>query len=248
MDYIYGCQNNVLHNVKRLFFFLLVSILSSATAAENPDALVTPNKLNVAPQFKSLAPVQIQGIQFVGKAVLGAKSNQSQDADVQTLRDRLVALSAELNQNDAPVPPSTGLVLQTSTSTVQNLSSTPASVDKKNNVLRTHIGNIEQARVRVNDSANRSQSTEHSARLGAMSATVAGLQLELNAALSAVDGDRATKMSALRNKLKIQNSNELLQQARLNETTSSSTDPSPQGGAAQPDVETPMLSTIVSHR
>lgn len=85
--------------MKRLLLMSLLTLLSGLALAQTPTpaAKVVTTK-PVKPQFGPLGSDQILAIQGVGQALLAAKHSESNDADYQLLRQRLMAIQEKTAQ------------------------------------------------------------------------------------------------------------------------------------------------------
>lgn len=85
--------------MKRLLLMSLLTLLSGLTLAQTPTpAVKVETGKPVKPQFGPLGSDQLRAIQGVGQALLAAKHSESNDADYQLLRQRLMAIQEKTAQ------------------------------------------------------------------------------------------------------------------------------------------------------
>lgn len=178
-------------------------------AGPNQDVVTTPksadgsppaaaNPAASAPHFGRLRPEEIQALQAVGVAVLGAKAGQRNDASTEDLKTELQALAIELDQ--ITQVPDAVQIGQPNTKNDQN---SKGSDNDSASILHARLKRIDGKRKIEHDKALQSGDQGKIASADAHSKKVDELTQEVSDALATTDEDRIARLTALRARLQL---------------------------------------------
>lgn len=170
------------------------------------------------PKFGRLTSGQIQAVQTVGQAVLGAKATRPRDAAADALKAELLSLGDELEQAARVADLSQGVA-----ASKQHLRPSAERAQR----LQSRLARIDSRRRQLQDEAH-SEDAERQAQRSAQIRKTDELIREATAALAASDGER---LQALRARLKV-----------------AGAESSPDAVARSPATDTPTLTTLTRHR
>lgn len=206
----------------------------------------------VSAYFRTLPPADVEAVQGLGRAVLGAKRGYALSPEQAALRLELKALSAEIDSAFITVANRTAPRLQieggkeTANTQVdarqqdQSMRSVSSSSEDSLSKLRARASSLGGRRTRLADEAAKSGDEEKRGRSEGMGAKVDILIGELQTALDAPDREKWAKLGALRKRLSPQSADASYRELGSNQ---------PGDPAVRTLVEpTPTISTIIRHR
>lgn len=223
---------------------MLASLAPNLVGAGEAGAL-DPGQNRVA--FHAAGPLdagQLQAIQHAGRSVLTAKRGYGPSAEQVALREELKALSAAIDAALAPRPGANVLLRDSADASAATPSAAPGD---RVGELRARLATVRERRQKIEGDTRRAPSHPSQPRMRQLTAKVADLEREADAALNASGGDRIDRLRRLRERLQAKDWPETMDE-RSGKPAGRSGDAAPREVAGAPSESTPTISTLVRHR